>query len=92
MATGIPGIPGYELQTDLRQDRSDTDRGRGGGLLVRGVTFYLIYRSPNSPTDEITRLAGLIRQAEKDCVIIGDFNLPSIWEAATAKNQEPVSE
>ena len=105
------GIPGYELQTDLRQDRSDTDRGRGGGLLVytktglqifscdkivdfnqyckfvvRGVTFYLIYRSPNSSAEEVSRLAGLIRQAEKDSVIIGDFNLPTIdWEAATAR-------
>ena len=105
------GITGYELQPDLRQDRSDTDRGRGGGLLVyaktglqilscdksvifnqyckfvvRGVTFYLIYRSPNSTAVEMARLAGLIRQAEKDCVIIGDFNLPSIdWGAATAR-------
>ena len=27
-------IDGYELQTDLRMDRGDTYRGRGGGLLV----------------------------------------------------------
>ena len=105
------GVAGYELQTDLRLDRSDTDRGRGGGLLVytktglqiltcdktvvfnqyckfvvRGVTFYLIYRSPNSSTEEVTRLAALIRQVEKDCVIIGDFNLPSIdWRSGTAR-------
>ena len=28
------GIPGYELQPDLRQDRGNTAGGRGGGLLV----------------------------------------------------------
>ncbi len=27
-------IPGYEVQPDLRRDRSDTVRGIGGGLLV----------------------------------------------------------
>ena len=27
-------MPGYELQPDLRVDRTDTDRGRGGRLLV----------------------------------------------------------
>jgi hypothetical protein len=27
-------IPGFELIQDLRIDRTDTDRGRGGGLLV----------------------------------------------------------
>jgi hypothetical protein len=27
-------VDGYELQPDLRLDRDDTDRGRGGGLLV----------------------------------------------------------
>ena len=27
-------MAGYELQPDLRVDRTDTDRGRGGGLLV----------------------------------------------------------
>ena len=37
------GIPGYELQTDLRQDRSDTDRGRGGGLLVYTKTGLQIF-------------------------------------------------
>ena len=104
-------IPGYELLPDLRMDRCDTDRGRGGGLLVYakrglqvlscdsgadfvqhckfvtcGVTFYLIYRSPNSPVAELTKLAELIRHAEKNCVIIGDFNLPQIdWPAGMAR-------
>ena len=27
-------LPGYELQTDLRRDRQDTNNGVGGGLLV----------------------------------------------------------
>ena len=104
-------IPGYELLPDLRKDRCDMDRGRGGGLLVyakrglqvlsidsgadfmqhckfvvRGVTFYLVYRSPNSPVTELTKLAELIRRAEKDCIIIGDFNLPQLdWKAGTAR-------
>ena len=109
-------IPGYELQPDLRMDRCDTDRGRGGGLLVytkrglqilscdsgadfvkhckfvvRGVTFYLIYRSPNSPVEELTKLAELIRKAERNCVIIGDFNLPQIdWAAGTSRGASTV--
>ena len=29
-------VPGYELKTDLRRDRSDTRLGVGGGLLVYG--------------------------------------------------------
>ena len=109
-------IPGYELQPDLRMDRSDTDRGRGGGLLVytktglkilscdsgadfmqhckfvlRGVTFYLIYRSPNSPVEELDQLAELIRHAEKNCIVIGDFNLPQIdWSEGTARGASTV--
>ena len=103
-------INGYELQPDLRKDRTDTEKGRGGGLLVytkrglqilkldstadfvqhckflvKGVVFYLLYRSPNSSNEEVTRLADLIRQAERDSIILGDFNLPQIdWERGLA--------
>ena len=46
----------------------------------------MIYSLPNSTAEEVTKLAKLIWQAEKDCVIIGDFNLPTIdWEAGTAR-------
>ena len=47
-------------------------------FVVREVTFYLIYRSPNSTAEEVIKMAELIQQAEKDCVIIDDFNLPTI--------------
>ena len=47
-------------------------------FVVREVTFYLIYRSPNSTAEKVIKLAELIQQAEKDCVIIDDFNLPTI--------------
>jgi hypothetical protein len=42
-------LPGYELIQELRKDRFDTDRGRGGGLLVyakNDLTFCVL------PTDE----------------------------------------
>ena len=110
------GIPGYEMQTDLRRDRENTAGGRGGGLLVytktglqilkldnnveffqhckslvRDVTVYLLYRPPNGPAADLTKLANLISQSEKNCIIIGDFNLPNIdWEAGTARGGDKV--
>jgi hypothetical protein len=36
------GLPGYQLETDSRRDRTDTAAGIGGGLLVyckNGVTL-----------------------------------------------------
>jgi hypothetical protein len=98
-------FPGYELIKDLRKDRYDTDRGRGGGLLVYAkktlavnvlpsdnngdkfqyckfkvsdVVFYLIYRSPSGGADSISGLADVVRRADKNCFIIGDFNVPDI--------------
>ena len=104
-------VAGYELQPDLRIDRTNTNMGRGGGLLVytktelqilkldsnsefhqhckfsvRDIVVYLVYRSPNSPVAEMTKKAELIRGAEKDSVLIGDFNLPQVdWEGGTAR-------
>ncbi len=100
-------IDGYNLQTDLRRDRTDTPNGVGGGLLVytkvgleiftcdngydfnqyckfgvRGKTeplyLYLVYRSPNAPKEDLVVLGDLLKSAEKNCLIIGDFNLPEV--------------
>ena len=43
-------LDGYELQPDLRVDRSDTAQGRGGGLLVYsryGTTVHKINKDSN---------------------------------------------
>jgi hypothetical protein len=39
-------IPGYELLQDLRKDRYDTDRGRGGGLLVYAKKEHSVWVLP----------------------------------------------
>jgi len=59
---------------------------------VHDVTIYLLYRSPNASAESIENLAGLIRSAEKNSILIGDFNLPEIdWGAGTAPaRMEPV--
>jgi Reverse transcriptase (RNA-dependent DNA polymerase)/Endonuclease-reverse transcriptase len=107
-------VPGYDLINDLRIDRTDTDKGRGGGLLVyakkdlavcvlpvdkfdsfqhckfkvKDLTFFLIYRSPSSSATSISDISGLINRAEKNCFIIGDFNLPEIdWEGGVARGR-----
>ena len=40
---------------------------------VADVTLYLIYRSPNAPAQSILELEQLVRAAEKNSVLIGDF-------------------
>ena len=103
-------IDGYEVQTDLRIDRGDTARGRGGGLLtytrvglpivkmngvfenlqgsafkVRDLVIYLVYRSPNARPESIAELCDLVKQAGKNSIFFGDFNLPGIdWRGGTA--------
>ena len=53
-------------------------------FLVNDIIFY-IYWSPISPASNLTKLADLVSGAEKNCVIIGDFNLPNIdWERGVA--------
>jgi hypothetical protein len=43
--------------------------------------FTLIYRSPNAPREEIIQLEELLRSAEENSIVIGDFNLPGVrWE------------
>jgi Reverse transcriptase (RNA-dependent DNA polymerase)/Endonuclease-reverse transcriptase len=109
-------LPGYELINELRRDRYDTDRGRGGGLLVYAkvdlriivlpndennddsfqycrfmisdITIYLIYRSPSSGSDSFSGMSTLLRNAEKNSVFVGDFNMPDIdWESGTARGR-----
>jgi hypothetical protein len=51
---------------------------------VADITLYLIYRSPNAPAQSILELEQLVRAAEKNSVLIGDFNLPDIdWSLGT---------
>ena len=40
------------------------------------ITF--IYRSPNSSVENTLELAKLIEKSERNCLIIGDFNLPNL--------------
>ena len=42
----------------------------------RPLTITLIYRSPNSTMDNTKELAKLMEKCKKNCLIIGDFNLP----------------
>ena len=98
-------IEGYELVE--RKDRGDTDRGRGGGILIyvvkgrcawkedvegcfeqcasiklRGkrcdLGINIIYRSPNSSSDNDASLCSLIKEMRGTYVCIGDFNFPGI--------------
>jgi hypothetical protein len=43
-------IDGYNLQTDLRMDRGDTVRGRGGGILVYAREGMQILKTDNLVT------------------------------------------
>jgi len=57
-------------------------------FLVGDVTLYLIYRSPNAPAQSITELEQIVRAAEKNSVLIGDFNLPEIdWAMGTSSGR-----
>jgi hypothetical protein len=41
-------LPGYEVQQDLRRDRTDTRDGRGGGILVYNKIGLKVLASDNS--------------------------------------------
>ena len=54
------------IQTKLNKDSLNT---------------YIVYRSPNSSTENNSRLNELLRTVPRNSVIVGDFNYPSInWE------------
>ena len=47
--------------------------------------FYLIYRSPNSNSDNTAELCEILKNIEPNSFVIGDLNLPGInWETLTS--------
>jgi len=57
-------------------------------FLISDVTVYLVYRSPNAPADSISELAEVVRKAEKNSLLFGDFNLPDIdWSKGVARGR-----
>ena len=47
-----------------------------------------MYRPPSSPPDSVTRFADTVQAAERNSVLIGDFNIPDIdWGKGTAKGR-----
>jgi hypothetical protein len=52
------------------------------------VYMYLIYRPPSSRPETIGQLSELFRDAEKNSVFFGDFNLPDInWSTGVAASR-----
>ena len=105
ISDGFLQLDGYELI--VRKDREDTDRGRGGGVLVyvakricawkvvaggsfeqcaslmikaknQDLGIHVIYRSPNSSSDNDASLCDLIKELRGSYILIGDFNFPGI--------------
>jgi Endonuclease-reverse transcriptase len=55
---------------------------------VKDLTVFLIYRSPSGGPTSVSGLSDLIREAEKNSLFFGDFNLPEIdWENGTARGR-----
>jgi hypothetical protein len=49
------------------------------------IKFILIYRPPNSGPDNIAELCAILRNLDKNSIVMGDFNLPEIdWAAEQA--------
>ena len=108
-------IDDYELI--VRKNREDTQKGRGGGILVyvktgflaweiepeddfiqRGgiaiggeegdpeLFIYVVYRSPNSPSENNEKLMNWMKSLKGRFIVMGDFNYPDInWEEGTSK-------
>ena len=49
---------------------------KGESKCRRSLTLTLVYHSPNSTAENTLKLADLIQNCEKNCLILGDFNLP----------------
>ena len=48
----------------------------------------LVYRPQSAPADNVSKLAEYLQKAEKNSILIGDFNLPDIdWRGGTAKGK-----
>jgi hypothetical protein len=57
-------------------------------FLISDVTLYLIYRTPNAPAQSILELEQIVRAAERNSILIGDFNLPDIdWSMGTCSSR-----
>ncbi len=55
---------------------------------VYDLSFYVVNRSPNAPPAAMTNLVELVRGAHKNCVIIGDINLPEVdWDLAQTRGR-----
>ena len=51
--------------------------------------YYLIYRPPPSGQENLDLLCELVKSAEKNSIMIGDFNLPNIdWSCGESTNRE----
>jgi nitrous oxidase accessory protein NosD len=56
---------------------------------VCDLTCFLIYRPPNGTIENMTKLAELIRTADRNTLFIGDFNLPGIdWTTGHGRGAE----
>ena len=52
-------------------------------------TVYLLYRPPSAGPSSKTELSELLRSAEKNSLLIGDFNLPGInWSSRTVSGED----
>ena len=51
--------------------------------------FYLIYQPPSSGQENFDLLCELVDNAEKNSIMVGDFNLPNIdWSSGEARGRE----
>ena len=81
MTYAKPGIPVLKLDQAVRNFQLSK-------FLVNDITVYLVYRPPSAPADSITELTELVKAAEKNSILIGDFNLPDMdWEGGVARGR-----
>jgi endonuclease/exonuclease/phosphatase (EEP) superfamily protein YafD len=51
------------------------------------LNVILIYRPPSSGQDNLTELCEILRGADNNTILIGDFNMPGIdWENTQARD------
>jgi len=57
-------------------------------FLVSDVIVYLIYRPPSGGQTSLDNLTELVQKAEKNSILIGDFNLPEVdWSTWTTAHR-----
>jgi hypothetical protein len=55
---------------------------------VKDIIVQLLYRSPSAPQESISEIATVVRAAEKNSIILGDFNIPDIdWTRGMARGR-----